>query len=298
MIRTTLLALLLAITTAIAPVEGHAQTHMVCNGQFERLLRGYWIGWEELTPFLADDAAVAACTSQLDDTVLDHLVVKAYISENSRGGNQALAKAMFDAACVRGSRVACYYGAAYPPGATKVVQDAAAIARIAQFLDDDNLTAAKTTTANALLTGMDGIKKDRERAFNLLHQASQRGDYWASYTLALQIAATRDFPEREAAALRWANRAADQGHVPALRDLAVLAAQKNSWPAAIEFYRRAASADGRFFRQYVASARFAMAESLRDGMHQPRDTAEARYWFEQAGALGHPGAAAEIKKLK
>lgn len=250
----------------------------VCDGRFERLLQGFRVGPGEIDDVLRDPAVTVACRAQLDAGVAEHRLIAAWIGWASGAPDQAPAKQLFDAACAASNDVACFYAATYQPGtSTRAKPDAAFLQRLRPLVA--RVPAAAHQAGYLLLRGGDGVPADPERGAVLLAAAAGAGDWWASFDLAMRDSAN---PDR-----LWLQRAADAGHVPAQLFLAAALKQEGQAKQSFEIIDKAARADPKFFRRFVAEARLQLALRYAQGEGVGADPAQVRHWVQQSAELGN-----------
>ncbi len=272
-------AVLLGIAlTAQANAQPKPPPAQVCDGRFERLLQGFRIGPGELDFFLQDRDAFAACRAQLDAGIAEHRLIAAWIAWVRGAEDQAPAKQLFDAACAANNDVACFYAATYQPGTTtRAKPDAAFLQRLRPLVA--KVPAAAHQAGYLLLRGGEGVRADAERGTVLLAAAAGAGDRWASFDLAMRDAAN---PDR-----LWLQRAADAGHVPAQLFLAAALKKDGQAKQSFDVIDKAARADPKFFRRFVAEARLQLALRYAQADGVEADPAQVRHWVQQSAELGN-----------
>lgn len=305
--RALLLALCLALLFSLAFIApASAQPKFPCNGQFDRLLKGFYVNHTDMEGFFNDAAALDACRRSLDAHNPEHRLVAAYIRINRPGrSTDDYQAALADMArlCAAASKPACYYALIYEN------IDLEMRATRLPPLVEAGLPAAKTMLALLLAAGPEvGLVQDMKTADRLAREASGAGDYWASFLLARNLAA--EMPA-DLATLdgRWILRAADQGHVGARVVHADAMLRRGYLVMAEGALLAAAHADPHTFKADIAAARYALGVIYRDrAAHDaasgatplpgPSFAAQSRQWFEAAAELGHPGAKQALEKMK
>lgn len=304
MIRLFLLATLLF---ALLGGSASAQTpsSKVCDGRFDRFLKGYSVSAAELMPFLHDDAAVDACAAQLDAHRPENMLIAAFLLHNRRVAEPYKAYDAYQAACTQGSRLGCFYLVMFrhstvtrPELALNGPDADMLLPRISPLLDTD--LPVINRVAGMLTAGL--LRRtlhDIDRGEALVRRAEVQGDWWATRALEHFLPPSKiSTPLRDAERLTLMARAADLGHTPSLIDIARHAEHYRDYGSALFHYRRAAGNNTLLFQRDVAEAQFSAARLMQrfaDGTGHERR--EVRRLLESATALGHAQAKEELARL-
>ncbi len=287
MIRFILLVLVFSL---FATARSYAQpSNQICGGHFERYLKGYWIGKGELDHFLQDQDALAACRLELDSSNDEHVLIDAYILWKGVISDSDAAVRLFESVCERRNGLACYYIRFGPSRRYDNYDDSKARKDRAALIEPP----LPLSIGRWRLTGTEPpafIAHIKEQ----LRRASDWGDWWATENL-IHLAAD-DGPDGLPEVYAYTLKAAEQGHVPSLNELAKGWLAVDHHVGAIEFLRRAANADPRWFRADIARAQYLLGMLLREGERTPRNPIEARRWLQSAAALGNTQAKRELER--
>lgn len=286
----TALALLLGSSVA------HAQADMVCGGRFERFLKGFTIDVErgEMNPFLHDDEAVAACRNQLAPNNPDHTLIDAFIRLHRARPGEGDAVPTFESVCAKGRKLACAYAIFHRPRPSRPEDDDAA--RLKKIADIKALLGTRYPVVK-YMAGMMILSAspqhpaaDPKIGIKLLKQASAQGDRQATIELVVlntDFAGAEDDPSTMPTFYLGMRKAAEQGDVAAMLKLADDSIAFGDHKTALAFYRRAATADPRWFQSMIGEACYKLGVMLRDGISTPPDAAQAQHLFDRARALGY-----------
>jgi localization factor PodJL len=129
---------------------------------------------------------------------------------------------------------------------------------------------------------------EKQRAAQMLKDASNRGLVMAEYRLAKLYDKGEGVPRDMAASRSWTEKAAIGGNVKAMYDLGSFYyegdAGAQSFAAAAEWFRQAADYG-------LVDSQYNLAMLYKDGLGLTQDKNEAAYWFEVAGRAGDQDAA-------
>jgi TPR repeat protein len=286
MIRSILFALIVGFAatapTVRAQIPPAAEAMKICDGMFERLLKGYWIGRGELDHLLEDDGARENCRKSLKLESAEHQFVAAFILERQPNPDPSQASLLYGEACGWHLAIACFYGARYESRTGQLQIGPPSLARV-MALEDRSLPAVKTWLGMVLVDGDGGIPRDRNLGLKLLGEAADQGDYWASLYRALQPF-NRDNNKWDK---DWLRRAADQGNAAARLLLAHALTMDGDWQTGAATMRQTAETNPKFFRAAIGEARFWMGYYYGEGLGVPRDDNETTRWYRAAAELGN-----------
>lgn len=285
------LALLFASTT-----HAQSQAEQICDGYFERFLKGYTIGRTELDDFLRDDAAIARCRAELDAGNDEHRLVEAFLLLKRRVEPRddwqtsiGRAQAIFAESCARGRVLACvapfaHDWAGFPSSPTLTTQQTALL----QSLLPHDLPVVNATLGAALLSAHGAAIVERRRGAELLRRATLQGDWWAPEYIAYRAQWDPETgSDIEAATTKWRQVAARLGNTLSASFLVHRPGVKDDPARFFAATKRVADSDPRFFRYQIAIARFNIAYAYETGQGVAADAAQARAWYARAAELGH-----------
>ena len=273
----------------------------VCDGMFERFLKGYTLADDELTPFIDDTNAVAACRRKLDLRQQDHLLIEALLRLSGPMADATGAKSLFDTACAQGRALGCGYAILIALAGETPRPDATEIARRFEPLLASGLPLIETLIAALRIPQAIEEGPAAGPTRRLLQSASDKGDHEATrhlYALAMVDLARGNRTDPRQLLIK----AAAQGDVPAILTLAQSDLGDPERPgsgnpeAAFGWYMRATEADHRWFRLQIAEAHYELSKMLREGKGTSIDTIEADRRLQRAAELGHEPARLEVQK--
>ncbi len=281
------------ITQRVTPPRPAPDTARVCDGRFERLLRGFFFEPGELHPFIADAAAIADCRRQLDPAKPDHALIDAMLLRHGPAPDEATAQQRFDTACAASQKLACAWRR-WPVGAAPTQQQLKDATAPLYALLELPYPAVNTMLGVASLLQPDPTPQMLADASRLLQHASHRGDWWA--TAALLQHERRKPPAQQDTLLPeiLTDRAIAQGSAQAMERRADALQQQGDIAAATLLLRRAADADPRWFQHDVAHAAWRLSHLLRHAT--PPDPQAADHYLQRAAALGSELAQQELRQ--
>ncbi|HEV7693071.1 MAG TPA: hypothetical protein VGO52_19710, partial [Hyphomonadaceae bacterium] len=135
---------------------------------------------------------------------------------------------------------------------------------------------------------------EKQRAVQMLKDASNRGLVMAEYRLAKLYEKGEGVPRDMAASRSWTEKAAIGGNAKAMHDLAVFYAEGDAGPqsyaAAVEWFRQASD-------HGLVDSQYNLAVLYEQGLGLTQDKDEAAYWFEVSGRAGDQDAQRRARGL-
>jgi TPR repeat protein len=139
--------------------------------------------------------------------------------------------------------------------------------------------------------GQGALFEDIAASSELIRPFAEKGNPYAQFIMATMLAEIRGAGKNVPEAVKWYERAANQGIAKAQYALAQLFYDGTDVPEnyqdAVKWYRLAA-------RQELPDAQFAMANLYREGKAIAKDLRQAAYWFEQAARQNHAEAQSNL----